>query len=173
MHVPLTALSVAMTRYVIWSAIREICEILRSERSNAVAMRTCVGSQLNVTKDTNEKYWIILNNFHRFQDFRQCSNLFSQNWLKSDGRHSFLEFVAKCGQIFIRIKDTNEKYWIILNNFHRFQNFRQCSNLFSQIWSKKRYTSLFSGMCREIRTKIHQTFAEKNAKFELFAIELI
>ena len=31
---------------------------------------------------------------------------------------------------------------------------------------KKRHTSLFSGLCREIRTKLHQTFAEKIAKFE-------
>ena len=53
-----------------------------------------------------------------------------------------------------------------MNNFHRiwFQNFRQFSNLFSQIWVKKRQTPLFSGICREIRTKIHQKFAEKNAK---------
>ena len=38
---------------------------------------------------------------------------------------------------------------------------------------EKRYTSLFSGIWREIREKIHQQFAEKNAKFELFAIELM
>ena len=49
-------------------------------------------------KDTNEWYWIILNNFHRFQNFRQFSNLFSQNWLKSDRRHSLLEFGAKSGK---------------------------------------------------------------------------
>ena len=36
---------------------------------------------------------------------------------------------------------------------------------------KKRHTSLFSGIWREIRKKIHQKFAEKNAKFEFFAIE--
>ena len=50
-----------------------------------------------------------------------------------------------------------------MNHFHRiwFQNFRQFSNLFSQIRLKKRHTSLFSGICREIRTKIHQKFAEK------------
>ena len=48
-----------------------------------------------------------------------------------------------------------------MNNFHRFQNFRQFSNLFSQIWLKKRHTSLFSGICREIRTKIHPKFTEK------------
>ena len=50
--------------------------------------------------------------------------------------------------------------------FHRVQNFRQFSNLFSQIWLKKRHTSLFSGICREIRTKFHQKFARKNAKFD-------
>ena len=54
-----------------------------------------------------------------------------------------------------------ESVWKILNNFHRFQNCRQFSNLFSQIRLKKRHTSLFSGICREIRTKIHQKFAEK------------
>ena len=48
-----------------------------------------------------------------------------------------------------------------MNNFHRFQNFRQVSNMFSQIWLKKRHTSLFSGSCREIRTNFHQKFAEK------------
>ena len=48
-----------------------------------------------------------------------------------------------------------------MNNFHRFQNFRQFSNLFSQIWLKKRHTSLFSGICREIRTNFHKKFAEK------------
>ena len=50
-----------------------------------------------------------------------------------------------------------------MNNFHRiwFQNFRQFSSLFSQIRSKKRHTSLFSGICREIRTKFHLKFAEK------------
>jgi len=37
---------------------------------------------------------------------------------------------------------------------------------------KKRHTSLFSGIWREIRKKIHQKFAEKNAKFDFFAIEL-
>ena len=47
-----------------------------------------------------------------------------------------------------------------MNKFHRFQNFRQFSNLFSQIWLKKRHTSLFSRICREIRTKFHQKFAE-------------
>ena len=48
-----------------------------------------------------------------------------------------------------------------MNNSHRFQNSRQFSNLFSQIRLKKRHTSLFSGICREIRTKLHQKFAEK------------
>ena len=52
-----------------------------------------------------------------------------------------------------------------MNNFHRFQNFRQfsnlISNLFSQIRLKKRHTSLFSGICREIRTKLHKKIAEK------------
>ena len=44
-------------------------------------------------------------------------------------------------------KDTNEQYWIILNNSHIFQNFRRCSNLFSQIWLKKatHVTLFFNG----------------------------
>ena len=45
--------------------------------------------------------------------------------------------------------------------FHRFQNFRQVNILFSQNWLKKRRTSLFSGICREIRTNFHKKFAEK------------
>ena len=32
-----------------------------------------------------------------------------------------------------------------MNNSHKIQNFRQISDLFSQIWLKKRHTSLFSG----------------------------
>ena len=39
-----------------------------------------------------------------------------------------------------------------MNNFHRFQSFRQFSILFSQIWLKKRQTSLYSRFCREIWT---------------------
>ena len=48
-----------------------------------------------------------------------------------------------------------------MNNFHKFQNFRQFSNLSSQIWLKIQHTSLFSGICREIRTTFHQKFSEK------------
>ena len=50
-----------------------------------------------------------------------------------------------------------------MNNFHRiwFQNFRQSSNLFSQIWLKKRRTSFFSGICREIRAKFHKNSQKK------------
>ena len=40
-----------------------------------------------------------------------------------------------------------------MNNSHKFQNFRQLSNLFSQIWLKKQKASLFSGIWREIRKK--------------------
>ena len=63
----------------------------------------------------------------------------------------------------------NELGWIILNNFHRFQNVRQFSNLSPEIcpeiWWKKRHTSLFPGICREIRTKVHQNFGEKCKKW--------
>ena len=52
-----------------------------------------------------------------------------------------------------------------MNNFHRFQNFRQFSNLFSQIWLKKRHTSLFSGICREIQQKFIKN-SRKNVKFD-------
>ena len=52
-----------------------------------------------------------------------------------------------------------------MNNVHRFQNVRQFSNLFSQIWLKKRHTSLFSGICREIRTNFIKN-QRKNAKFD-------
>ena len=50
--------------------------------------------------------------------------------------------------------------------------FRQFSNLFSQIGLQKWHTSLFSGICREIRTKFHQKFAEKIAKFDAEKEEL-
>ena len=48
-----------------------------------------------------------------------------------------------------------------MNNSHRFQRFRQFSSLFSQIRLKKRHASLFSGICREIRTKFHLKIALK------------
>ena len=48
-----------------------------------------------------------------------------------------------------------------LINFHRFQNCRQFSNLFSQIRLKRRHTSLFSGICPEIRTKFHKKLRRK------------
>ena len=55
-----------------------------------------------------------MNNFHRFQNFRQISNLFSQIWLKKDTSHSSLEFVAKSGQFFFSgaqnvIKNSHKK----------------------------------------------------------------
>ena len=48
-----------------------------------------------------------------------------------------------------------------MNNFHRFHNFWQVSNLFSQIWLKKRHTSLFSGNCREIGTNFMKQSQKK------------
>ena len=50
-----------------------------------------------------------------------------------------------------------------MNNFHRiwFQNFRQFCNLSPQVWLKIRHTSLFSGICCEIRTNFHKKFSEK------------
>ena len=50
------------------------------------------------------------------------------------------------------------------NNFHRFQKFRQFSDLFSQIKLNYRQMSSFSGICREIPTKLHQKFSEKIQK---------
>ena len=52
-----------------------------------------------------------------------------------------------------------------MNNFDKTHNFRQISDLFSQIWLKKRHTSLFSGICREIRTQFHKK-SQKNAKID-------
>ena len=48
-----------------------------------------------------------------------------------------------------------------MNNFHRFQNFRQSSTSFSQIRLKRRHTSLFSGICREIRTNFIKNSRKK------------
>ena len=54
-----------------------------------------------------------MNDFHKFQKFRQCSNLFSQIRLKkprlSDTCYSFLEFVTKSGQKFIKNSQKNCK----------------------------------------------------------------
>jgi len=61
----------------------------------------------------------------------------------------------------LRVRSEVNNSLIIVNFFHKIQNFRQISDLFSQIWLKKRHTSLFSGIWREIRKKIHQKFAEK------------
>ena len=58
-----------------------------------------------------------------------------------------------------------------MNNFQKIQNFRQISDLFSQIWLKKRHTSLFSGNWREIRKKIHQKFEVKIQNSIFFSIE--
>ena len=59
---------------------------------------------------------------------------------------------------------------IIVNNFHKLQNFRQLSDLFSQIWLKKRHTSLFSRIWREIRKKIHQN-SKKKMQFSILLSE--
>ena len=53
-----------------------------------------------------------------------------------------------------------------MSNFHRFQNFRQFYCIVFANLIEKRQTSRFSGIWREIRKKIHQNFAEKNAKFD-------
>ena len=53
---------------------------------------------------------------------------------------------------------------MIMNNFHRFQNFLQFSNLFSQFRLKKRHMSLFFGIGREIRTKFHLQIVENMQK---------
>ena len=53
-----------------------------------------------------------------------------------------------------------------MNDFHRFQNFRQLSTLFSQIRLKKRHTSPFSEICREIRSKFHENLSEKKIDTE-------
>ena len=79
------------------------------------------------------------------------------------------------GPVDDRERDLGVK-WIIHYNsefFHKIQNFRQISDLFSQIWLKKRHTSLFSGIWREIRKKIIKNSQKKIAKFEVFAIELV
>ena len=63
-------------------------------------------------KDTNALYWIllVLNNFHKFRilgNFLICFRKF--DW-KSDTRHSFLKFVAKSGQNFIKKSQKNARF---------------------------------------------------------------
>ena len=67
----------------------------------------------------------------------------------------------------LRVRSEVNNSLTIVNFFHKIQNFRQISDLFSQIWLKKRHTSLFAGIWREIRTKFHQKFAEtmQNSSF--------
>ena len=55
--------------------------------------------------------------FHRFQNFRQVSTCFRKFDWKSDTRHSFLEFVAKSGQNFIK---TSQKK--LQNSTHKMKN---------------------------------------------------
>ena len=55
----------------------------------------------------------------------------------------------------------------MVNDCHKIQNFRQISDLFSQIWLKKRHTSLFSGIWREIRKKFIKN-SQKKCKIRIF-----
>ena len=77
----------------------------------------------------------------------------------------FWQNLAKIRYFFILFTDFCSDFDEILSEFHEHapnvKNFQQFSNLFSQIRLKKRHTSLLSGICREIRTKFHQKFAEK------------
>ena len=54
---------------------------------------------------------------------------------------------------------------MIVNNSHKFQNFRQLSNLFSQIWLKKQTASLFSWIGAKSGKKFIRN-SQKNAKFD-------
>ena len=87
--------------------------------------------------------------------------------------HSFAQI---CNLIFCQAFAKNfAKFCKILQNSAKLAKFRkfsifgnfEFSNLFSQISVKKRQTSLFYGICREIRTKIHKKFAEKYAEFDV------
>ena len=51
---------------------------------------------------------------------------------------------------------------MIMNIYHRFQNFRQFSDLFSKIRLNKWHTSFFSGICREIRIKFIKNSQKKS-----------
>ena len=52
-----------------------------------------------------------------------------------------------------------------MNNFHRFQNFGKFLICFRKFDWKKRHTSLFSRICREIRTNFTKN-SQKNAQFD-------
>ena len=64
-----------------------------------------------------------------------------------------------------------------MNNFHKFQNFRQLSNLlnfvFANLIEKATHVTIFWNLARNPEKIFHQKFAEINAKFEVFAIELM
>ena len=51
-----------------------------------------------------------MNNFHRFRIFGNFLILFRKFDSKSDTRHSFLKFVAKSGQKFIKNYQKNTKF---------------------------------------------------------------
>ena len=66
-----------------------------------------------------------------------------------------------------------------MNFFHKIQNFRQISDLFSQIIEiidlieKATHVTIFWNLARNPEKKFIKNSQKKNAKFELFAIELM
>ena len=89
---------------------------------------------------------------------RQTSNRFSRAKCLRFPYWVELVIAARCNDSPHVFKGKNFE---IVNNFHRIQNFRQISDLFSQIWLKKRHTSLFSGIWREIRKKFIKNSQKK------------
>ena len=93
----------------------------------------------------------MLNNFHKIQNFRQFSNLFSQNWLKSDRRHSFLEFGTKSGKKFIKNSQkkckNRRRKWKIGNSL--IQSRKNVDDFWLKFWDWR--TVQRSALCRSRR----------------------
>ena len=112
-----------------------------------------------------------MNNFHRFQNFRQFSNLlilFSQFDWKSDTRHSSLESAAKSGQNFIKnsqkkckIRCRNSENEKIGNSFFIREKMLTMFGWNFEIWAVQKYKTLKCKSCRSRQELSNEYFLAK------------
>ena len=102
-----------------------------------------------------------MNNFHKFQNFRQFSNLFSQIWLKIDRPHSFLEFGAKSGKKFIKNSQKNAKIDAENEKIRKFniQSRKNVGDFWLKFWVWR--TVQRSALCRSRRELSNQYLLAK------------
>ena len=97
---------------------------------------------------------MIVNNFHKIQNFRQISDLFSQIWLKKRHTSLFLEFVAKSGQNFI--KNSQKKMQNSMQKMKKaeihFSFAKKCWRFFAEILRSERCRSM-THKCKSCRSR--------------------